>query len=448
MAKKERFNCSTHGKSSSPDTNIVSRRRFISAVGLSSAAVLAGCSKSSTQPSALNAPKKAPINPPAGSPLSTSNKSLTTVATNDINSYDYSTLRSNLESAVSALGGLNDICPKGGTVGIKINLTGGQSNVEKAIKNFGLEPQDLYLTHPTVMQVVAELFKDAGAGRIIFVEAINDYETVDKYGYNDVIGYVGAELVDLNSTKPYSSFVEMTIPSPVSKFTKLTHNGVLYDLDCFVSLPKIKRHYGAGVTNAMKNMIGSTPKSSYNGGSGYRSDFHKSASGAKKYQGNKNLVRTIVDLNQIRPIHLAVCDGILTADSGEGPWNTGFMPVEYDVLVVSKDPVAADAISTQVMGFDPMAADKEGAFAASSLPGNFDGTDNYFRIAEELGMGVHDLAKINIVDATVNTRVEKRGCGTRKNGNMSWRGTLTLYDAAQVQAQRRPGKPRRPGGCT
>ena len=409
MAKEERSNCPNTGKTNSNNTSVVSRRRFLSAVGLSSAAVLAGCSKTSTSPTAFHKPKKIPVNPPAGTPLNSPNKSLTTVATTDINNYDYATLRSNIESAISALGGLEDICPKGGTVGIKINLTGGQSSVEKAYKKFGLEPQDLYLTHPTVMQVVGELFKDAGAGRIIFVEAVNDFETVNRYSYNDVVDYLGAEFIDLNSTKPYGAFVEMTIPSPVSKFEKLTHNGVLYDLDCFVSLPKIKRHYGAGVTNAMKNMIGSTPKNSYNGGSGYRSDFHSAASGAGGYKGNKNLVRTIVDLNQIRPIHLAVCDGILTADSGEGPWNTGFEPVEYDVLVVSKDPVAADAISTQVMGYDPMAADKAGAFAASSLPGNFDGTDNYFRIAEELGMGVHDLAKINIVDATVNTRVEKRG---------------------------------------
>ena len=409
MAKEERSNCPARKQANKHHNERLSRRHFLSAVGLSSAAVLAGCSKTSTQPTAAHAPKKTPVNPPAGTPLSNSNKSLTAVATNDINNYDYATLRSNIESSISALGGLGDICPKGGTVGIKINLTGGQSSVEQAIKKFGLEPQDLYLTHPAVMQVVAELFKDAGAGRIIFVEAVNDYETFDRYGYDDVINYVGAEFIDLNSTKPYNAFVETVIPSPVSKFEKLTHNGVLYDLDCFVSLPKIKRHYSAGVTNAMKNMIGSTPKNTYNGGSGYRSDFHSAASGAGGYKGNKNLVRTIVDLNQIRPIHLAVCDGILTADSGEGPWNTGFKPIEHDVLVVSKDPVAADAISTQVMGFDPMAADKSGAFAASSLPGNFSGTDNYFRIAEELGMGVHDLAKINVIDATINTRVVSRG---------------------------------------
>ena len=387
----------------------ISRRRFISATGLSTAAILAGCSKMSTAPEKTAAAHKSPVNPPAGTQLVNNTETLATVATNSINTYDYSTLRANVESAINALGGLEDICPKGGTVGIKINLTGGQSSVEQAIKKFGLEPQDLYLTHPTIMQIVAELFKDAGAGRIIFVEAINDYETVNRYPYKDVIEYVGAELIDLNFKQPYNDFVEKSIPSPVSKFEKLTHHGILYDLDCFVSLPKMKRHYSAGITNAMKNMIGSTPKTAYNGGSGYRSDFHKSASGKGNYEGNKNLVRTIVDLNQIRPIHFAVCDGILTADNGEGPWNTGFTPIEHDTLVCSKDPVAADVISTLAMGYDPNADDKKGPFAAASLPGNFSGTDNYFRIAQEVGLGICDLDKIAVVDATVNTHVEKRG---------------------------------------
>ena len=99
-------------------------------------------------------------------------------------------------------------------------------------------------------------------------------------------------------------------------------------------------------------------------------------------------------------------DAIMTADNGEGTWNTGFTPLSLNKLIVSKDPVAADAIGTTLFGFDPTAADKQGPFASGSLPGSFAGTDNYLRIAEEQGLGIHNPEQIEVIDATVSTYVE------------------------------------------
>ena len=391
------------------ETSKLSRRRFISAAGISSAAIIAGCSKSATGPQAAGDADKSPINPPAGTSLGNPQASPSTVAKNSINNYDYTTLRTNIEAAVAALGGLQDICPTGGTVGIKINMTGGSGNADKCPSRYGVIAQELYWTHPTVLQICMELFKDAGAGRIIVMEAIYDQKSYAQYGYKDAVESVGAEFVNLNVKSPHADFLKVAVPTKLGRWDHYYHNGALHELDCFVSLPKAKRHYGAGVTHSLKNMVGSIPLSiytNYNDGQigsegNHRASMHE--------QGWPTLVRNFLDICRVRPIHFAINDAIKTADNGEGPWNTGFTPASHDTLIIGKDPVAVDSISTQVIGWDPMVADFEGCFSSGSLPGNFTGTDNYLRVAQEAGMGTYDVNQINIVDASVNTRVEKRG---------------------------------------
>ena len=66
--------------------------------------------------------------------------------------------------------------------------------------------------------------------------------------------------------------------------------------------------------------------------------------------------RVVVDLNRVRPIHLALIDGIKTVEAGEGPWIKTMAPVAPGVLVAGKNPVATDAVAAAVMGFDPTAA--------------------------------------------------------------------------------------------
>ena len=393
-------------------SNNFTRRNFVSTMGVATASLLAAaCSKSSNPFSNTSTPTGEPVAPPSGSQANRTTATTSKVAVNDVNNYDPATLKANIQASIEALGGLDDILPKGGTVGIKLNMTGGAGNAKNAERTFGLAATELYWTHPAVLQAVGELFKDAGAGRIIVVEAIYDEESYTRWGYDDVVNYLGAEFYDINKKAPYADFKELVVPTPLGYNATLLQNGVLHDFDCFVSLPKVKRHYGAGVTNVMKNMIGSVPLSVYQKNGAWREKLHSPSATAKSnsYEGFKNLVRTIVDLNKIRPIHFGVGDAIMTADSGEGPWNQGFEPIEYHTLITSKDPVANDSVGTTLMGWDPMAADQDGPFSSASLPGNWAGTDNYLRIAAEAGLGIHDIEKIEVINATPNTRVDKRG---------------------------------------
>ncbi|MDZ7315844.1 MAG: DUF362 domain-containing protein [candidate division KSB1 bacterium] len=387
----------------------LSRRQFVAALGAAAAGITAAaCSRASLPLEPNVSAAKGPLVPPTGS-LGRQGGHLAQVAVCDVADYSYQALRANIQSAVEALGGLSDICKPGDVVGIKLNMTGGDSNAKNCPKRYGVKATELYWTHPEILRVCMELFRDAGASRIIVMEAIYDNESYQKYGYRDVVEELGGDFVDLNKKSPYGSFKEVPVPSPLGRWDRYYHNQALHELDCFVSLPKAKRHYGAGVTHSLKNMVGSIPLSiytNYNDGKegavgGYRASMHE--------MGWPTLVRNFLDICRIRPIHFAINDAIMTADNGEGPWNQGFTPARYNKLIIGKDPVAVDSISTQVIGWDPMVGDFEGCFSQDSLPGEFSGTDNYLRIAQEAGMGIYDVNLINVINATASTRVVKRG---------------------------------------
>ncbi len=402
--------CYAQNTSNHDNNNNVTRRKFVGALGVATAGVMVGACSKHSNPLGHSADSrtKHPIAPPAGTPGGSSNGNVT-VATNSISTYDYSTLRTNIESAVDKIGGLGDICKAGDTVGIKINLTGGSGNADKCPSRYGVNAIDLYWTHPTVLQVCMELFKDAGAGRLVVMEAIYDQKSYKGYGYEDVVKTVGGEFVNLDRKDPHAEFVNMPVTDPLGRWDHYYHNGTLHELDCFVSLPKAKRHYGAGVTHSLKNMVGSIPRSIYHSWNGGKEGAETGSRSSMHEKGNPTLVRNFVDICRIRPIHFAINDAIMTADNGEGPWNNGFGPIRHNALIVGKDPVAVDSVSTQVIGWDPMVSDYEGCFADGSLPGNFSGTENYLRLAQEAGMGIYDLNQINIVDASIDTRIEMHG---------------------------------------
>jgi uncharacterized protein (DUF362 family) len=288
------------------------------------------------------------------------------------------------------LGGLSDVIRPGDHVGIKINLTGGSYWASDYERQTSLHPGEAYWTHPEVLRAVGELIRDAGAGKITVAEAIYDMESYVNWGYRNATESVGATFVDLNQTPPYAGYAERPADGGFL-YESFTQNGILNDFDCLVSLAKSKRHNGAGVTHGIKNLVGTLPVPSglYNNGQGHRAAIHE----ITRLDGNiyNNLRRVVLDLHRASPIRLVVNDAVKTVLGGEGPWGPGLTPVSFDTLVASKDPVAADAIGTQVIGFDPTAP-------ADTAP--FPDGLNYLTLASDIGMGISDPSQIDIVQAT------------------------------------------------
>jgi hypothetical protein len=94
-------------------------------------------------------------------------------------------------------------------------------------------------------------------------------------------------------------------------------------------------------------------------------------------------------------LEMGFVDGIYTMTGGELPnqgRNTIHQPIRPGLLIAGMNCVCTDAVATAVMGFDPM-ADR------GTLP--FEKCDSTLRLAEELGVGTRDLARIEEVGTPI-----------------------------------------------
>ena len=301
------------------------------------------------------------------------------VSTAKVDRYDLDILRVEMARMLDNLGGLGEVIKPGARVGIKPNLTAG-SWIDGVIPAPATE---MYTTHPAVVQVLAELLIDAGASKIFIMEGMYDQVTYQRWGYADAAAAVGAELIDLNDPAPYSSFVEFPVGPDFDIYPSFNMNALLNELDLFVSVAKLKCHTSSGVTLAIKNLFGIAPMQLYRLKETHtnRSAFH----GDANYE--TRVPRVILDLNRARPIDLAVIDGIMTVEAAAGPWDDGAAQVKPGVLAAGFDPVATDAVSTAIIGFDPN---------EKSLSEPFIYCDNHLALAAEAGLGTNNLAEIGV----------------------------------------------------
>lgn len=99
-----------------------------------------------------------------------------------------------------------------------------------------------------------------------------------------------------------------------------------------ISAAKLKTHISTGVTLGMKNMFGLIPDK-------FKAKYH-----------TKGISKVIVDINSVIKPVLTVIDGFVGME-GNGPVQGS--PVKMDLIIASKDVVAADAIGCRAIGLDP-----------------------------------------------------------------------------------------------
>ncbi len=97
--------------------------------------------------------------------------------------------------------------------------------------------------------------------------------------------------------------------------------------------------------------------------------------------------RIVVDLVGARPIDLSIVDGIESIKGGEGIWNREVAYVKPNLLLAGRNPVCVDAVSTAVMGGDPLAERGQSFFGDC---------DNTIRLAQAVGIGTADLSRIEL----------------------------------------------------
>jgi uncharacterized protein (DUF362 family) len=104
------------------------------------------------------------------------------------------------------------------------------------------------------------------------------------------------------------------------------------EADAFVTLPVLKTHATTVFTGALKNQWGCIPR-------------------YDRILLHKHLHELIVEVNKLRPVTLALMDG-LVGMQGRGPIN-GY-PIDLNVLLASRDPVALDATGMRLIGLEPL----------------------------------------------------------------------------------------------
>jgi hypothetical protein len=161
----------------------------------------------------------------------------------------------------------------------------------------------------------------------------------------------GYEVVDLKRTPA------MTVPVPGGGLlTQVTTFELAQRADAIISVPVLKTHDQTEVSLALKNLKG------------------LEVDRDKKHLHRVGIFSGVPDLLALFRPALAVVDGIYCQE-GLGPLYG--MPVEMDLLVVGRDPVAVDAVAGEIMGF---------SLAENPIA----------RVAAERGLGVADLDWIDV----------------------------------------------------
>lgn len=304
-------------------------------------------------------------------------------------------------------GAVTALFSKGKKVAIKINLTGGSGTASSSQLGDYTITEAMW-THPAVIQAVGQFIIDAGVNPsdLYIVDSFWDttwqnagstvpFGSNDKFGYRAAQQALGCNVVDLNDATA-ANIASVSTGSNHFNFASLTMNKILQAVDVYVSIPKLKHHSAAGLTSALKNQVGTVPKSLYTiaNDNGRRGALHHPTNTAAEWT---YLPKSICDLNAARPVHLAIVDAIKNSTGGEGAWCPRFAPCSKHALIAGLDPVATDSIGAKIMGLDPEAASfplpapMTNGTATSSI------TDNHLYLLNGKGIGTNQLSEIQLV---------------------------------------------------
>jgi uncharacterized protein (DUF362 family) len=212
-----------------------------------------------------------------------------------------------------------ELIPSGGTVVIKPNLcTERREQIHTANTSIG------------VLRAVCEFLLER-TPRVTIVESNGARYPAEAAFENNGVYALAAELgVNvLNLSK--DDLVEM--PDPRLKGFGMARTWL--EADAFVTLPVLKTHATTVFTGTLKNQWGCIPR-------------------YDRILLHKYLHELIGQVNAIRPVTLALMDG-LVGMQGRGPIN-GY-PIDLDVLLASRDPVALDATAMRLIGLEPKSSE-------------------------------------------------------------------------------------------
>ena len=240
--------------------------------------------------------------------------------------------------------------------------------------NFLSVNRQLASTHVDAVKGVLDIISQLSFDTLVVAEGANGGEPMEafkNFGYYPLEKAYNVSLIDLSleddreEIKLYD-LIEREVPAMVSKRVRQS--------DCRISVAIPKTHDTAIVTLTLKNMMGSLVRSDRGKMHGYAADLERDF-----LKSVRVMPKNLVALGKHVAPHVGVIDGFLGME-GQGPGGGDEVPL--GIAIASADFLAADAVAAKVMGFEPLEI-------------------GYIYYANELGMGVGDLRKIEILGARI-----------------------------------------------
>ncbi len=186
-------------------------------------------------------------------------------------------------------------------------------------------------THPTLVSGFIQGAREHGVSNIVVPEhpCVRAEHSFTRSGILEAVKKSGAEMIDLGAHKEH--FVDMKLPKGKS-LTQAHVAKQFLQADAIVNMPVAKHHGGARLTMSMKNWMGAVKDRGY----WHRNDLHQ----------------CIADFGTLIKPDWAIVDAtrIMMSRGPQGPSRDMKTP---NLLIVSKDQVAADAVASTLFVDDP-----------------------------------------------------------------------------------------------
>ncbi len=230
--------------------------------------------------------------------------------------YDLPALRLAVLRLLEPLGGIAAFINPGDRVLLKPNMLAAK------------EPDKAVTTHPSLVQVVAELVRDSG-GTVLIGDSpgIGSFSRVaDKSGIASAARESGSTLVE------FSEAIEL---QGRGTFRSISIARAYYEADKIINLPKLKTHEMMTMTCAVKNLFGAVIGTE-------KAGWHLKAGCSREL-----FAQLLLEIYLLKKPALNIVDAIFAME-GNGPGSGD--PVKLGLLIAGVNPVAVDVIAGELTG--------------------------------------------------------------------------------------------------
>jgi len=233
--------------------------------------------------------------------------------------YGPETVRAALETALSAVGGLDWVRP-GMRVGVKLNLCAAR------------RPEQAATTHPVLAAELTRLLRERGADVVL---GDSPGEPFAAPVLNRIYSLGGCALAEEAGGELNRDFSHREASFPEAATAKtFAICSWLEKCDAVISFSKLKSHGLMGMTAAVKNLYGAVPGT-------VKSEYHF------RYPDPMAFANLMVDLNEYIKPALFLCDAV---DIMEGNGPTIGTPRHMGALLAGTDPYEMDRLCAYLLG--------------------------------------------------------------------------------------------------